>query len=197
MAAKRLLILRHAKSSWDDPGLDDHDRPLAPRGRKAAAAMAGYLHATGIQPALVLCSSARRAVETLEGVSPGGERLIEPDLYGASATELIERLRRVPDDIGSVMLIGHNPAMQTLVLRLAAGGDEAATERSPAAGREEQTTGRGRSATSPDLAEVQRKFPTAALATLAVECAWSELGPGCARLASFVRPKQLSRSSRT
>ena len=168
MATKHLFVLRHAKSSWDDPGLDDHDRPLAPRGRKAAAVMADYLRANSIHPALVLCSGARRTVETLAGIDVGGEHSIEAELYGASTSGLIERLQRVPEDVESVMLIGHNPAMQTLVLRLAAGDDAS------------------------DLTEVQHKFPTAALATLTFEGAWSELGPGRARLASFVRPKQLS-----
>jgi phosphohistidine phosphatase len=171
MATKQLLVLRHAKSSWDDPGLDDHDRPLAPRGRRAVALIAKYLRANSIQPGLVLCSSTRRTQETLEGIKLGGEHVIEPELYGASATGLIERLRRVPKEVGSVMLIGHNPAVQTLVLLLATGADRGA---------------------GGELSEVQLKFPTAALATLTVECAWSELGPGSAKLISFVRPKRLS-----
>ena len=168
---KQLFVLRHAKSSWEDPGLDDHERPLAPRGRRAAAVIAGHLSSNSIQPALVLCSSARRTVETLEGANPAGEHLIEPELYGATTSGLIERLRRVPDEVDSVMLIGHNPAVQTLVLRLAAGRDGVA---------------------GPELSEVQRKFPTGALATLTIACAWSDLGPGCASLVSFVRPKQPS-----
>ena len=130
--------------------------------------MADYLRANSIHPALVLCSTARRTVETLAGIDVGGEQLIEPELYAASTSSLIERLQRIPEHVESVMLIGHNPAMQTLVLRLAAG--DAAS----------------------DLSEVQRKFPTAALATLTVDGAWSALGPGGATLVSFVRPKQLS-----
>jgi phosphohistidine phosphatase len=168
MTSKQLFVLRHAKSSWDDPGLDDHERPLAPRGRRAVNVMAEHLHANEIEPALVLCSSSRRTQETLEGINPGGQQLIEPELYAATTSAIIERLRRVPEDVDSVMLIGHNPAIQTLVLRLAAGDARS------------------------DLSEVQRKFPTAALATLTLECAWNELGPGCARLVAFVRPKQLS-----
>jgi phosphohistidine phosphatase len=170
MATRQLFVLRHAKSSWDDPGLDDHERPVAPRGRRATAVISEYLRANAIKPELVLCSSSRRTQETLEEVRPGGEQLIERELYAASTSALIERLHRVPEDVGSVMLIGHNPAVQTLVLRLAAGAD--GTE-------------------SSDVREVQRKFPTAALATLTFECAWSELGPGRARLRAFVRPKQL------
>ncbi len=162
---KRLFVLRHAKSSWDDPGQDDHERPLAPRGRRAVQVLRQHIQAHEIAPALVLCSTARRTRETLEGIQPGGERRVEPELYGAGPGALIERLRQVPEDFGSVMLIGHNPAIQVLVLRLALPGGA--------------------------LEEVKRKFPTGGLATLELECAWSELGPGQARLTDFVRPKQL------
>jgi len=81
----------------------------------------------------------------------------------------MERLRQVPDDAESVMVIGHNPAMQTLVLRLAAPSQDGSA-----------------------LATVQRKFPTGALATLSFECPWSELEPGCAQLTAFVKPKSLA-----
>jgi phosphohistidine phosphatase len=170
MTSRQLFVLRHAKSSWDNPGLDDHERPLAPRGRRAVEVIAEHFRTNGIEPAVVLCSSSRRTRETLEGIDPGGRHLIEPELYAASTGTIIERLNRIPDDVGSVLLIGHNPAVQTLVLRLATGD------------------------AGSDLSEVQRKFPTAALATLTFECAWSELGPGRARLVAFVRPKHLSLS---
>jgi phosphohistidine phosphatase len=168
--SKRLFILRHAKSSWDDPGLADHERPLAPRGRRAVEAIAAHVKTAGIDPQLVLCSSARRTRETLEGVAVGGEHSIEPELYGASCEELLERLHRVPDEIESVMLVGHNPALQALVIRLADG--------------EETTDGS-------HLAEVRRKFPTGALATLTFDGTWAELSPRSARLGSYVRPKAL------
>ena len=168
---KQLFVLRHAKSSWEDPGLDDHDRPLAPRGRRAVKLLGQHIHDSGITPDLVLCSSSRRTLETLESVAPGGEVLIEPELYAASASEIIERLRQVPDEVGSVMVIGHNPASQTLVLRLV-GDDPAGSDGSY-------------------LSDVQRKFPTGALATLSFNCAWSELAPGRAQLAAYVRPKSL------
>ncbi len=168
--SKRLFVLRHAKSSWDDPGLTDHDRPLAPRGRRSVEAIAAHVKAAGITPELVLCSSARRTRETLEGAAVGGEHVIEPDLYGASCHEVLERLHQVPEEIGSVMLVGHNPALQALVLRLA-DGDAVAD-------------GSG-------LAEVRRKFPTGALATLTFDGAWTELSPRSAQLAAYVRPKSL------
>lgn len=172
---KRLFVLRHAKSSWDDPGLDDHERPLAPRGRRALAHVAEYMRSAGIQPEQVLCSSSRRARETLAGLPAGGEHLIEPGLYSAGTRELVKRLRELPPDVGSAMLIGHNPALQRLVLRLTArdgGGD-----------------GSRRAA-------LERKFPTAALATLTFDCRWDELAPGCGRLVEFVTPKALGSTSR-
>ena len=170
---KRLFVLRHAKSSWDDPGLEDRERPLAPRGRRAVAALAEYFRAEGIEPALILCSSARRTRETLEGLGLHGETQVEDELYSASPGQLIERLHRVAAELDSVMVIGHNPAMQVLVLRLVA--SEAGAELGGS-----------------NLAQIQRKFPTGALATLEFECGWSGLGPGAARLAGFVRPKQLA-----
>lgn len=173
---KQLFVLRHAKSSWDNPGLEDHNRPLAPRGQRACVVMAEHIRATGIAPELVLCSSARRTRETLEGVDPPGERVIEAGLYSASTDEVIDRLRQVPDGVGSVMLVGHNPASQMLVLRLS-------------------RRDRG-SAASPERAEVERKFPTGALATLTFEGSWSELAPGRALLTGFLTPRELTEAER-
>jgi len=157
-----LYVLRHAKSSWDDPGLSDHDRTLAPRGLKATKQLAKHLREHEIKPGLVLCSTAVRAQETLDGIGLDGDRSIEEELYTASAGQWVERLNRVPDETESVMAIGHNPALQQLVLALA-GGNET----------------------------IARKFPTGALATLSFECAWSELEPGRAQLTELVRPKDL------
>jgi phosphohistidine phosphatase len=117
---RRLYLLRHAKSSWEDAGLADHDRPLAPRGRRAAKAIGRYLRDSGIEPQLVLCSSARRAQETLERAGLAGR--VEPELYGASADALLARLRHISPEVRSVMLIGHNPGVQQLALLLARPG---------------------------------------------------------------------------
>ncbi len=170
--AKHLFVLRHAKSSWDDPGIDDHERPLAPRGRRAVKVLAEHFKMHGVDPALILCSSSRRTRETLEGIGLGGEALIEDELYAASPGQLLERLQRISDEVDSAMVIGHNPAIQVLVLRLAG------------AGRTE--------ANGSQLHEVQRKFPTGACATLTFDGEWSELRAGGARLEAFVRPKQLA-----
>ena len=165
-----LHLLRHAKSSWADEELSDHDRPLAPRGRRAAKAMADHLRERGVAPQLVLCSSARRALETLELVAPAlGPKArvqVEDGLYGASGEELLDRLRRVPAATASVMLVGHNPAMQDLALALAAPG--AATER------------------------LRAKFPTGALATLRIpDGGWPDLRRRGAELVDVVLPREL------
>ena len=167
---KTLLLMRHGKSSWDDPALADHDRPLAPRGRKGAALVAKYLRDAGLQPAIVLCTSAIRAQETLEQLRPSFSDStiikIEPELYGAGSNELANRIRRLSQASTSVLVIGHNPAMQELVVTLA-------------------TKGRKSNA-------VREKFPTAALAVLDVRIdQWRLLEPGRATLRDFVTPKQL------
>jgi phosphohistidine phosphatase len=162
MRDRHLYLLRHAKSSWDDATLDDRERPLGGRGRKAARLISQRLRNDGVSPELVLCSPARRTQETLERVDPTGERVIEDGLYTATAGSLIERLNRVPDEVNSVMLIGHNPALQQLVLALSGPNDA-----------------------------VEAKFPTGALATLELDCSWSELEPGRARLTGLLRPKDL------
>lgn len=167
---RTLYVLRHAKSSWDDPSLDDHERPLAPRGLRATPVVAAHMHDVGVAPDVVLCSSAVRTRQTLEllgdAVPPDATVLVEDGLYGATADELIERLQRLPADVGRPLLIGHNPGLERLVLRLAASGDR--------------------------LVELTRKFPTAALATLLLDIDdWGELAPGRGRLTGFVRPKDL------
>ena len=163
-------LLRHAKSDWSDRALADHDRPLARRGRRDAKRIAKHLRRLGLVPELVLCSSAERTRETLELIRPalrGSRVLIDERLYAASSDELLEQLRAVPEPVASVMLIGHNPGIQELALALAAAGAE----------RE----------------RLSAKFPTGALATLAVPAAaWSRLAAGEAELTAFVAPKQLS-----
>jgi phosphohistidine phosphatase len=164
---RTLYLLRHAKSSWDDPALPDHERPLAPRGVRDAKRISKHLGRLGVTPALVLCSSAVRTQETLDLLRPTlGEVAVqvEEQLYGASSEALLERIRSVSDEVGSVLLIGHNPGVQDLVLALASSGAE--------------------------LELVEAKFPTAALATLALP-RWSNLNPGDAQLVAYVVPKEL------
>jgi phosphohistidine phosphatase len=166
---KRLYLLRHAKSSWKDTSLPDHDRPLAGRGRRAAKAIARHMREQGIEPDLVLCSSARRARETLDRMEPavGTPAVrVEPDLYAASARALLERLRSVLDTVESVMLIGHNPGLQDLALDLARW--------------------------SPTVGDLAAKYPTAALENLEFSAStWRELDHGTAELIVLVRPRDL------
>lgn len=169
---KRLFVLRHVKSSWDDPGLDDHERPLAPRGQHALEILSSHMKSSGIAPELVLCSSSRRTRETLAGIAVGGEHLIEPALYSASCDEVLTRLRELPDEVSTAMVVGHNPAVQVLVLRL--------------------TNQDGAGLEDPRRDAVKRKFPTGALATMSFQCAWNELAPGRARLEEFITPKGFS-----
>jgi phosphohistidine phosphatase len=168
---KRVYLLRHAKSSWKDGSLADRDRPLAGRGKRAAKAIAGHLEAERIRPDLVLCSPARRTRETLERVEGAfGDRVearLEEALYGASEAELLAVLEALPDDVGAVMLIGHNPGLEELALALASEG--------------------------PGLARMREKFPTAALATIDLPAdRWSEIERGSGELAGYVRPKDLA-----
>ncbi len=131
-----LYVLRHAKSSWDDDSLPDHDRPLAPRGIRNAQTMALSIRWADPLPELVICSGALRTRQTLELVASAlgdADVVVEEGLYGASADELLGRVREIPDDVGAAMLIGHNPGMQELVVRLSQPGDErdAAAEKFP------------------------------------------------------------------
>jgi len=166
---KRLYLLRHAKSNWKDASLSDRERPLAGRGRRAAKAMARHLDEAGVEAQLVLCSAARRTLETLERIRPalpGSHVQVEPELYRADAADLLERLRRVPDAVDSVMVIGHNPALQELALGLARPG----------------------SLTS----RLADKYPTGALVELEVPVdSWTVVGEGGGQVVSFIRPRDL------
>ena len=166
--SRRIHLLRHAKSSWDNPALGDFDRPLAPRGVKAAARMAQWIRESDVRPELVLCSSAVRARETLAGVQDALEspRIeIEDGLYAASGDSLAARLRRLSDDVGVVMLVGHNPGLADLCLMLA----QPSTERD----------------------RIAEKLPTGALVTLETDSHWIDLDPECAVIVHFMAPREL------
>jgi phosphohistidine phosphatase len=168
---RELHLLRHAKSSWDDPRRPDDERPLTKRGRRAAKAMGRLLRDQRIDPRLILCSPAVRARETLERIEPmlrGRTVRVEPALYGADVGTLLKVIGTVPDGVGSLLVIGHNPGLQDLALHLAR--------------------------RSPVVDDLAMKFPTAALATLAVaDQGWPALQPHGADLVRFVRPRDLER----
>ena len=167
---RAIFLLRHAKSG-SDPKLADHDRPLARRGEKASRKLAVHLAEAGIRPALVLCSTAVRTRQTLEGVKTSlGDDVdvwLDDALYGAGARELLERLRQLPPAVPSVMVIGHNPGLHDLALELVGGGDKDA------------------------VARLNEKFPTGALATLLVPDRWKTLTRGSATLDALVVPREL------
>jgi phosphohistidine phosphatase len=111
---KTLHLLRHAKSDWSDPSLDDHDRPLNQRGRKARKLIAR--HVKGWPVDLIVCSTATRARETIEPVAEalGCPVTYEPAIYGADVPELLAVVRALPGDAGTVLLVGHNPGFEDL-----------------------------------------------------------------------------------
>jgi phosphohistidine phosphatase len=169
---KTLLLLRHAKSDWADPGVEDFDRPLAPRGRKAAPLMGRHLQSKILLPDLVLCSSAERAKQTWELVAPELRETPEvrylKSLYLASPSRLLAAVQRTPEDVSRLLVLGHNPGMEALARRLAVGGNKKALRR------------------------MYAKFPTAALAVIRFETDdWSDLAEETGELKSFVRPKDL------
>lgn len=166
---RHVWLLRHGKSSWDDPGLADRDRPLSPRGVRDAAAMAAYL-ATVDVPRLVLCSAGLRARQTLASVLPWlGTELeirIEPELYTFDADVLLERLRRLDDEVVSVMFVGHNPALEELAMALSIDGEL--------------------------RRRLNQKYPTAALATIELpDVPWASFGEATGVLTRFVTPSDL------
>jgi phosphohistidine phosphatase len=119
---RQLLILRHAKSSWDDAALPDRDRPLNARGRRTAAIMRQAMHDLHLAPDVVLVSTARRTLETLEALEPWDDApLVDPmdSLYLANAVQLMAALHEVAETVRSVLLIGHNPGLHDLAVGLA------------------------------------------------------------------------------
>jgi phosphohistidine phosphatase len=171
---RQLLLLRHAKSSWDAAAIPDRDRTLNARGRRSAAVMRQAMRDLGLAPDLVLVSTARRTQETLEALEPWDDApLIEPmdSLYLANPVQLLAALHGVAETVRSVLLIGHNPGMHDLAMTLAgpralAGGG--AAERDLAAG-----------------------FPTAALAEFVIAGSWWDLREGGGRLVRFLTPRTL------
>ncbi|MGE7439283.1 SixA phosphatase family protein [Kitasatospora sp. NPDC001175] len=165
---RRLVVLRHAKSARPED-VPDRDRPLAPRGRRDADRAGDWLRALDLLPDLVLCSPTRRTRETWELVATrwATTPAVEYDerLYGTQSEEITAVLREAPPDIRTLLLVGHQPAVQELVLDLAA---EAVGDR---------------------LAKLREKFPTCAAAVLELHVPWGRLAPGSALLRDFVVPR--------
>jgi phosphohistidine phosphatase len=169
----RLMLLRHAKSSWDTSGQPDFDRPLNERGRGAAPAMAAYMAVNGLMPARILCSAAQRAKETLALMLPHLDGDIDiciaRRLYQADAPGYLEAMREFGSTEMSLMVIGHNPATEDIAHILAPVGDAAG------------------------LAAMKEKYPTAGLAVIGFDVPrWPDIGPGTGRLISFLTPKSIA-----
>lgn len=169
---RSLTLLRHAKSTWDDPVARDFDRPLNPRGRRAARAVGQAMKAEGLGFDLVLASPAVRVIETLDEVAAAFgpiDPYYEPRLYLASIDTLLEIARAADDEAERLLLVGHNPGFEMLALALT----------------------RGNALRS----EVEVKYPTGTLAEIELPIeSWRELAEGSGTLVRFIRPRDLDSS---
>lgn len=169
---KRLVLLRHAKSSWDDPSLADFDRPLAPRGRVATTRLARYMRETALSFDLVLCSGAERARETwgriAEAIGSNAPTEYEDSLYLAGSGSLMTRLSMLDPEVNAVLVVGHNPDLEMLAQRLCRDG------------------------TGDALRRLEEKYPTGGLTEIALDCEnWPDLEDSCGTLTSFIVPREL------
>jgi phosphohistidine phosphatase len=163
---KKLLLLRHAKSSWEDVSLRDFDRPLNERGQRAAPVVGKFMRDKKIRPDLVICSPAKRTRETIALVieAAGIEPLLRYDerIYEASVAQLVEIISQIEDDKTEVMLVGHNPGFENLL---------------------ERFTGEA------------VRMPTATLARIALNAEkWSEAAMMRGQLELFVKAKELAKN---
>jgi phosphohistidine phosphatase len=170
---RTLMLMRHAKSSWDQPELADLDRPLAPRGQEAASLMARFIKKSKSKPDLVLCSPAARVRETWQLMAPVLGRSVDcktlRTIYLGAPSRLLEAVRRASDEVETLMLIGHNPGLGRLAAGLCGVGPKNPLER------------------------MRSKFPTAALAVIDFDVErWDQVAPGAGRLRAFVRPKDVA-----
>ncbi|MFW0777458.1 MAG: SixA phosphatase family protein [Rickettsiales bacterium] len=169
---KTLTILRHAKAETGDAGQDDKERGLAERGEMATKIVGAHLVQCEVNPDLVLCSDATRTVKTLRAVEQVYARPLqvryEPRLYLASANEMLNLIAEVPDEVQHLMLVGHNPGMHELAMKLSKEGEEEVIDR------------------------LAIKFPTCAVARF--NCYgpdWKTLADSRTRLIDFSSPKML------
>lgn len=167
---KTLTLLRHAKSTWDDPVARDFDRPLNRRGRKAARTIGREMRDKDLAFDAVIASPAVRVMETLADVGEGYGGGIAPSydkrIYLASAATLLDLIHAVDDGVERLLVVGHNPGLEQLVLLLAQEG--------------------------PLRMEAAVKYPTATLAEIAIPVErWSDVKEGAGMLVRFIRPRDL------
>ena len=172
---KTLTLLRHAKSGWDDPVMRDFDRPLNTKGERAAAMIGRHMRDLGLSFDHVIASPAVRVSDTVEHLGTGYGRRIDPvwdrRLYLASTEILLEVIHNLPDAAERVLLIGHNPGLEDLVLLLVADDADDALR-----------------------SEVASKYPTASIAELRFADGWAGAAPRAAALRRFIRPRDLDPS---
>ncbi len=174
---KRLSLLRHAKSGWDDAVTRDFDRPIGDRGRRGSTVMGDYAASIGLDPDHIIASPAVRVTETLDLFLPAaGLDAIEPHwdrrIYLASSATLFDCVSELPDSADHVLLSGHNPGMEDLILELV-----------PDDG------------SSPLRDIIEEKYPTAALATLEIAIdRWADIAPRSAALVALKRPRDIDPS---
>lgn len=169
---KRLALLRHAKSSWDDATMDDFNRPLNDRGWKAARRLGRELNQRGMRFDLVLASTAARVRETIDGVQEhydfAAPIQFEPQMYGATEHELQSLVRTLPDLVHATLLVGHNPGFERLLIELTRDDEDGLRYR------------------------VAGKFPTGALAVVEFSWhRWSEVRPASGKIVDLILPKEL------
>lgn len=165
----RLFLLRHAKAGWAEPGMRDFDRPLDAAGKEHAEATGIAMRDGGYTPELVICSSARRARETLEGIAKNlatGRVTYTEGLYSTDAAGYVDIIRDAPP-VGSILMIGHNPMMEDVALALSGDGREEA--------RHAMVAG----------------FPTSGLAVIRFPGTFAEAAPGKGYLDAFLTTTDL------
>lgn len=170
---KTLYILRHAKAETGSASQDDHQRTLNERGIEACDIMGKYMFRHHIQPDRVLCSTAERTSETWTRLQPSFKQPpaleYSEQLYLASANEILKVIAQVPDTVGSLMIVGHNPGLHQLSLKLSKAGDESLID------------------------TLALKFPTCSLATINLGAvSWRDVAQARGELRGFVTPKMLS-----
>jgi len=168
-----LMLLRHAKSSWNGPALDDRDRPLTARGKSAAQAMGRAMRSRKLVPDLVLCSPARRARDTWDLVSEqlktGPRMVVQEDIYDfGNGGKLAGAIREHGGEAKTLLLVGHNPSTERLAARLATAGDRKLRDR------------------------LAKKYPTGALTVFESSAtAWADFDEAGWTLTHFIRPKDI------